>query len=271
MKMKNYSSGMYVRLAFSVAIQADAPILLVDEVLAVGDANFQQKCFNVFERYKKERKTIVLVTHDLKTIERWCDKAILVESGKKLYSGEPKKIIENYNQEKKETIKIKINKTRLEGKDWINIDEKYLSGKKDVKIIKYKVEPKNKKVGNNSKIVIKMAVNVKKDIDEAIVGYLVYKKNEIPLFGNNSLDSRLNFIKLEKNKRYIITIAFIWPNVVKDEYLITIGIGEGNNVENQIVQCWANKIIKIINEETDSAIIEMMYNRIKNLSIEEIQ
>ena len=80
-KLKNFSSGMQVRLAFSVAIQANAQILLMDEVLAVGDARFQEKCFEVFWRYKREGKTIVLVTHDLGSVESYCDRAILLDHG----------------------------------------------------------------------------------------------------------------------------------------------------------------------------------------------
>lgn len=81
LKMKNYSSGMFVRLAFSVAIRADAPILLVDEVLAVGDVDFRQKCFGVFESHKREGKTVVLISHDPEWIKRFCDRAILLKNG----------------------------------------------------------------------------------------------------------------------------------------------------------------------------------------------
>jgi ABC-type polysaccharide/polyol phosphate transport system ATPase subunit len=81
-KLKNYSSGMQVRLAFSVAIQADAQILLMDEVLAVGDARFQEKCFDVFARYKREGKTVVLVTHDVGSVNLYCDRALLLDHGK---------------------------------------------------------------------------------------------------------------------------------------------------------------------------------------------
>ena len=81
LKLKNYSSGMSVRLAFSVAIQVDADVLLVDEVLAVGDAAFQQKCFEQFHRLKDEGKTIVFVTHDMGAVERFCDRAMLLERG----------------------------------------------------------------------------------------------------------------------------------------------------------------------------------------------
>jgi ABC-type polysaccharide/polyol phosphate transport system ATPase subunit len=81
-KLKNYSSGMQVRLAFSVAIQADAQILLMDEVLAVGDARFQEKCFDVFARYKREGRTVVLVTHDVGSVNLYCDRALLLDHGR---------------------------------------------------------------------------------------------------------------------------------------------------------------------------------------------
>jgi ABC-type polysaccharide/polyol phosphate transport system ATPase subunit len=96
--LKNYSSGMSVRLAFSVAVQVDADILLVDEVLAVGDAAFQQKCFEQFERLKREGKTIVLVTHDMAAVERFCHRAMLIERGNVLEVGEPHVVARKYNE-----------------------------------------------------------------------------------------------------------------------------------------------------------------------------
>jgi ABC-type polysaccharide/polyol phosphate transport system ATPase subunit len=98
LKLKNYSSGMLVRLAFSVAIQVDADILLIDEVLAVGDAAFQQKCFDEFERLKKGGRTIVFVTHDMSAVERFCDRAMLLEHGKALEIGEPARIARRYRE-----------------------------------------------------------------------------------------------------------------------------------------------------------------------------
>ena len=82
LKLKNYSSGMQVRLGFASMIQADADMYLVDEVLAVGDSRFQQKCFDTFRRLKRERRTVVFVTHDLATVERFCDRAVLLERGR---------------------------------------------------------------------------------------------------------------------------------------------------------------------------------------------
>ncbi len=96
LKLKNYSSGMHVRLAFSVAIQVDADILLVDEVLAVGDAAFQQKCFDVFHRMRDEGRTIVFVTHDMGSLNRFCHRALLLERGRTVHLGEPHVVGDRY-------------------------------------------------------------------------------------------------------------------------------------------------------------------------------
>lgn len=98
LKLKNYSSGMSVRLAFSVAIQVDADVLLVDEVLAVGDVAFQQKCFEQFQRLKDEGKTIIFVTHDMGAVERFCDRAMLLERGRVVSIDEPHAIARAYNE-----------------------------------------------------------------------------------------------------------------------------------------------------------------------------
>ena len=95
-KLKNLSSGMQVRLAFSTAIQTDPDILLIDEVLAVGDMEFQQKCFEVFKRYRREGVTILFVSHDLGAVRRFCDKALLLSHGRQVAFGETGDIIDRY-------------------------------------------------------------------------------------------------------------------------------------------------------------------------------
>ncbi len=96
LKLKNYSSGMHVRLAFSVAIQVDADILVIDEVLAVGDAAFQQKCFDVFNRMRDEGRTIVFVTHDMSAVTRFCHRAMLLERGEIVTIGHPEEVADQY-------------------------------------------------------------------------------------------------------------------------------------------------------------------------------
>jgi ABC-type polysaccharide/polyol phosphate transport system ATPase subunit len=97
-KLKNFSSGMQVRLAFSVAILAETDLLVMDEVLAVGDASFQEKCFDTFSRYKREGKTIVLVSHDLTSLEEYCDRVLLIDRGEIIADGPAAEVTATYHR-----------------------------------------------------------------------------------------------------------------------------------------------------------------------------
>ena len=91
-----YSSGMYMRLAFSVAINVDAEILLIDEILAVGDQHFQDKCFAKLQELKDSDKTIVIVTHSLDQVKKLCTRAIWIYDGEVRMDGKPKEVIDEY-------------------------------------------------------------------------------------------------------------------------------------------------------------------------------
>lgn len=96
--VKNYSSGMYMRLAFSVSVHVDPEILLIDEVLAVGDANFQEKCINKIQEFKKKGKTIVFVSHDMNAIKLICDRVFFIHKGGKMVQGTTDEMIKLYNE-----------------------------------------------------------------------------------------------------------------------------------------------------------------------------
>lgn len=96
--VKSYSSGMFVRLAFAVAINIDPEILIVDEALSVGDVFFQAKCYSKFEEFKKMGRTILFVSHDLSSISRYCDRVILLNKGVKMEEGSPKQMVDMYKQ-----------------------------------------------------------------------------------------------------------------------------------------------------------------------------
>jgi ABC-2 type transport system ATP-binding protein len=103
-KLKNYSSGMQVRLAFSIAIKARNDILIFDEVLAVGDEAFQRKCLDVFERYKAEKQTVILVTHDMETVRQFCTRAMLIHDGEIMQIGNPRKVATEYSRLNQQSI-----------------------------------------------------------------------------------------------------------------------------------------------------------------------
>lgn len=96
--VKNYSSGMYMRLAFSVAINVDPEILVIDEVLAVGDANFQRKCINKIQEFKKNGKTIVFVSHDMNAVKMICDRVFFIKKGGEMIEGSVDEMIDLYNK-----------------------------------------------------------------------------------------------------------------------------------------------------------------------------
>lgn len=110
-RLKNYSSGMQVRLAFSIAIRADGDVLLLDEVLAVGDEAFQRKCYQYFAELKKKKKTVILVTHDMDAVQRFCNKALMIEKGEIIEQGNPAKVAQKYrgifNQQQQETTDVR--------------------------------------------------------------------------------------------------------------------------------------------------------------------
>lgn len=101
-RLKNYSSGMQVRLAFSIAIRAKGDILLLDEVLAVGDEAFQKKCYSYFDQLKRNKQTVILVTHDMSIVERFCNKAVFIEDGVVKVEGRPHKVAAAYSRSNEE-------------------------------------------------------------------------------------------------------------------------------------------------------------------------
>lgn len=112
-KLKNYSSGMQVRLAFSIAIRAKTDLLILDEVLAVGDEAFQRKCYQYFADIKKQKQTVILVTHDMDTVIKFCNKAMLIDKGHKTEIGSPTKIAKIYrelNNQNKNTVNESSNR-----------------------------------------------------------------------------------------------------------------------------------------------------------------
>jgi lipopolysaccharide transport system ATP-binding protein len=95
-KLKNLSSGMQVRLGFSITVSVDSPILLVDEVLAVGDMDFQRKCYSSFEGFKRNGRTILFVSHDLNAVNKFCDRVVLLKQGNIIDVGNPADVLEEY-------------------------------------------------------------------------------------------------------------------------------------------------------------------------------
>lgn len=164
LKLKNYSSGMHVRLAFSVAIQVDADILLIDEVLAVGDASFQQKCFDVFNRMRDEGRTIIFVTHDMGALSRFCHRALLLEKGNIVQVGEPHEVANRY---------LELNFDQVAGAPGISAEQSSRRGS-DGRIVEVWMEDESGKrvatIVQGGRTTAKVVVRANVDIKEPVVG-----------------------------------------------------------------------------------------------------
>jgi ABC-2 type transport system ATP-binding protein len=213
LKIKNYSSGMLVRLAFSVMLQADADVLLIDEVLAVGDAAFQQKCADAFHQMKAEGKTIVLVTHDMSAVEQYCHRAMLLADGKVQYSGTPAETGHEY---------LKLN---FES----GIAEAGLgAGESDgVKLLSCRLVDEAgaeaMTVDNRDPIRVKAEIELRADADAVHVGFTLGSADDLAVFEFGELLTREAGFDLSAGKRVTVT-ATVENRLAAGRYFIHCGI-----------------------------------------------
>jgi len=218
-KVKNYSSGMQVRLMFSTAIHANREILLMDEVLAVGDTNFQSKCMEEFNKYKDQGKTVILVTHDIGTVQRYCDRAMLLRNGKIEMIGDPQKVGSKYiyqnmsdeekrifDDEKRNRIKAEkslenMKNEKNEEKSHQNDDLPKRQKEKIAEIAKVDFLDKDGKEKNvfetGDDITARIYFSAKKKIEKPVFGVAIYTRDGIHIAGPNTKTSHfpLDFIE----------------------------------------------------------------------------
>lgn len=193
-KLKNYSSGMQVRLAFSIAIRANTDILVLDEVLAVGDAAFQSKCQEYFMDVKNKHKTIVLVTHDMAAVEKYCDRALLLEAGRVLDIGNPKKIADKYldlnrSSQEKSIKKSEKRQKNIDNEDYID-DSALIVGHSTAR----QGEKKCKTFQYLDKITLKVEYEVTQPIKNAVldIGLSLGEKGQTYFYTNtNNTNQRI--------------------------------------------------------------------------------
>ncbi len=247
--VRTYSSGMYMRLAFSVAINVDADILLVDEILAVGDASFQAKCFNKMMELKKSNMTIVIVSHDFGAIERLCDKAVWLENGNIKMQGNPYDIRGYYldfimnkeikREEIRENIEGNLNEEKEKGistetEEEIHIEETVIDEGKEVKrwgnklieIIKIELLNKEnkeiKKLSSGNYLKIKISFEKKKDIQNFVLGIGIFRIDGTSVYGTNTLIDSVKITHENTIGDFEIEIDNL--NLVSGEYYFDIAI-----------------------------------------------
>jgi lipopolysaccharide transport system ATP-binding protein len=246
LKMKNYSSGMFSRLAFSVAIQAHAPILLMDEVLAVGDADFQKKCFAVFDGFKRDGKTVVLVSHDTKAICSYCDRAILMEGGRIRECGDPGDVVKAYSGG------ISIDKTR--GKAPVEL-ARPVSNKK-LEIVGFEVlnsKGNSQSVFKSSEeILVRVMYKMNIRVEKPVLGILLSMGDGREIFGTNTKIKGLSSDSIPISGSAIIRIKK--PPILKGKLFCTIAFTSHDDHESYD---WLDKCfsIDIANDSDDAGYI----------------
>lgn len=231
--IKTYSSGMYLRLGFSIAINVDPDILLIDEILAVGDENFQKKCFERIEDFKNKGKTILLVSHDLAVIERMCDRVFLIDNGQQFYKQDPVDVISEYHRMlfRKRKQALRLNQNGMTEEE--PVEDKTLSSTQfnrwgsreaEIKAVKFFDDKGNEtydfKTGEYLKIRFDYRAGQK--VEKPIFGIAIYREDGILLTGPNTgtADFPIDSIEGKGAVEYIIPSLPFLPG----SYLFSVSI-----------------------------------------------
>ena len=234
--VRTYSSGMYMRLAFSVAINVDADILLIDEILAVGDANFQAKCFNKLREIKAAGTTIVIVSHSLGQIEQICDRSIWIKDGVIEMEGEPKEVHLHYLDY--------MNKERMDQAEKDRIREETRAaqarnnkryGDKRVQFTEVKMLNGNGEVQRTFKtgesITLDLSYSVREKVTDGVFGFGIFRSDGLWCYGTNTRIDRFDNFDIEEDGHYQVKLDEVM--LIPGEYWVDVTIewGEGNPVD----------------------------------------
>ncbi len=236
--VKTYSSGMFVRLAFAVAINIDPEILIVDEALSVGDVFFQAKCYKKFDDFKKSGKTILLVTHSLSSVSKYCDRVVVLDAGQKLDEGEPSEMIDLYkkllvtDRGAAEPIEENIESDGIPapGEEWKtklslnpNIDS---YGNGEAEIIDFAILDEKGRLGSHvtkgEYFTVKMKIKFNADINDPIFAFTIVNLQGTDITGTNTMFEGCETGLVKKGE--IRTATFRQKiDIQGGEYLISFG------------------------------------------------
>ena len=241
--VKSYSSGMFVRLAFAVAINIDPEILIVDEALSVGDVFFQSKCYRKFEDFKREGKTILFVSHDLSAISRYCDRAVLLNQGDKIFEGSPKEAIDIY----KKVLVDQFDKgtgtadaaaadaQSEEGgksagnmwKDMFPVNPSLVEyGEKNAEILDYGLyDEKGLPTSNflkGSSFTVKMKIRARETVLEPIFAFTIKNLKGIEICGTNTTMEKIPVPTMKAGDEHVVTFTQK-IDLQGGEYLLSLG------------------------------------------------
>jgi len=250
--VKMYSSGMKMRLAFAVALKVSPDILVLDEVLAVGDIRFQQKCMAKIKKFF-QTGTVILVSHNLSAITELCSRAIWIESGKILMDDQPKRVTENYMQYmydgdiKSKNVAPKINSDSKNNADFTDFDRSTFIdnnsklrqfGDNRATITAFRIQSQagsNGIVYGGQECEISMIVDAHDNIADPIFGYIVNDQFGRNILGDNTIYLESMIFPLVTGKQYIVNFCLeAWPNLLDAQYSLSLAIATGNIEDHKI-------------------------------------
>ncbi len=241
--VKTYSSGMFVRLAFAVAINIDPEILIVDEALSVGDVFFQAKCYHKFEEFKQMGKTILFVSHDLSSISKYCDRVVLLNQGTMLGEGSPKEMIDAYKQVlvgqypmnhddennllDDEAINSAV-EAQMDGSSAVALNPDLLEyGTKAAVIDSYQIEDEKGRITSaiikGQECSIHMEVDFKEDIEAPIFAFTIKNIKGVEITGTNTMAEKAFLEPVKAGSRKHITFTQKL-DLQGGEYLLSLGV-----------------------------------------------
>ncbi len=263
--VKTYSSGMFARLAFACAINVEPDVLIVDEVLSVGDMAFQLKCFKKFEQFKKQGKTILFVTHGINDVLKNCTRTIILENGRKIFDGDVKTGVDKYKKimvglDIDAEIKDDKNKMILpkDGEIWKNhfeVNKEALAyGTDAVDIYDYGVFDENGKyalsINNDDTVVIKMKIHFKQDIEDPIFAVTVKDVKGNEYCGTNTLIYKMVTGSYKAGEQVVVEFKQMIP-IAPEKYTLSFGCTKYK----------ANGELEVYQRKYDALFIEIVSNR----------
>ncbi len=267
--VKTYSSGMYMRLAFSIAISIDPEILIVDEIIGVGDMRFQQKCFRKMQQFKDDGKTIILCTHNINAIKTFCSKAVWLDKGQVKEFGNPTLVTDYYNAymnsettntlsrsgQKAQSDKINpiidLKYKGLKNINWINLEksDSFGDGNSYIKFaaIVNESNKKNDEFRSKDKISLLLYVTTPKKIVNPVFQLLLTDR-----YGTNIMNifsSSFKSIKLDASKTVIISFSFEFPQIGNGKYSFSLGLLSQKDGKKQFLQWIHNPLVINVNND----------------------
>jgi ABC-type polysaccharide/polyol phosphate transport system ATPase subunit len=222
--VKTYSSGMYMRLGFAIAVTVDPHILLIDEVLAVGDESFQHKCVSKIQEFKGRGKTIVLVTHDLGSVERLCDEAVWLEGGRLMARGGPREIIDRYLGQVAQEEAAVLDAAHEQAEEALSAGTAQRWGSREIEITGVRLTDQ---AGHERYLyetgepcTIRLAFRAQRPIEDPVFGIGIFRKDGVCCYGTNTAIDGLAVSKLAGSGEVAVRIGRL--ELVEGEYLLDV-------------------------------------------------